>query len=169
MKFNKTLSLLVLSTLFSVSTYSQADTAKADPKQTQTAEQKKQMEQNLKQFNENFGVTLTGRSIATTKDNTKIITLQYELANKSTDKDIKSVTWLSGYTFDGKVIATHNMPINFNPALKAKGKTNITINIPLQNIPEHAREIFASPEAVIGLIIGAKKLEFTKGKEIIIE
>lgn len=166
MKLNKTLSLLLLSALFSVSTYSQANTAKADSKPVQSTEQ---TEQNLKQFNENFGVTLTGRSIATTKDNTKIIVLKYELTNKSTDKDIKSVTWLSGYTFDGKVIATHNMPINFNPALKAKGKTNITINIPLQNIPEHARETFASPEAVIGLIIGAKKLEFTKGKEIIIE
>ncbi len=166
MKLNKTLSLLLLSALFSVSTYSQANTAKADSKPVQSTEQ---TEQNLKQFNENFGVTLTGRSIATTKENTKIIVLKYELTNKSTNKDIKSVTWLSGYTFDGKVIATQDMPINFNPALKAKEKTTIAINIPLENIPAHAQEMFLSPEAVIGLVIGAKKLEFTKGKEIIIE
>lgn len=166
MKLNKTL-LIAFSAFFSLSTYTQANTAPAE-KPKQTAAQKKQMEKNLKQFNTSINIKLVSRSIAEDQSGKKIISVKYELTNKSS-KDIKSVNWVSGYTFDNKVIALQDLPINFDPALKAKDKIAIEVEIPLEKLSAQAQQLFLSQEAVIGAVSGAKRLDFTKGKPIIVE
>ncbi len=164
MKLSKTLSIIFCSTLLSITSHVQANTVKP----TEQTSKSKQMQQSLKQFNDNLSIQLIGRSIAEDQTGKKIILVKYELNNKS-NKDIKAINWVSGYTFENKVIAAQNLPVNFEPVLKTKNKIVIDVEIPLEELSPQAQQLFLSSKSAIGAVIGAKRIDFTKGKPIIVE
>ncbi len=122
-------------------------------------------DQSLNNFNKAFGIKLVARNITTDNAGQSFVIFTYELENRS-KKDIKSASWISGYTLNQQVIFTQELPLTFNPALKAQTVLKTDISIPLTKIPEHARQILLDPNAPIGVINAAQSLTFTKGAPI---
>ena len=60
------------------------------------------------------------------------------------------------------------LPINFEPSLDSKQQIDVTFNVPLSEMPEQAQQLFASREAKISAINGAKNVVFSNGKRIVV-
>ena len=160
MKLIKSLAIVGLSSLLAVSTVQAAE--KTAAKQT-TAKQ----DYALTQFNKNVGLQLVKRGIQIGENNQSVATLTYLVQNKGKNK-IKSINWISGYTINNKTFYVQEIPINFQPALPESRQIEITINIPLNTMPESVQKIFLDKSANIGAINGAKNIVFSNGKKIIV-
>lgn len=159
MKLLKSLVILGLSSLIAVTT-SQAAEKKA-PQQTQKRDIA------LERFNQNVGIYLISRGLQTDQNNQPMVTLTYTLQNKGKNK-IKSLHWVSAYQIENNTFYVREFPINFEPLLNSKQQIDVTFNVPLSEMPEQAQQLFASREAKISTINGAKNVVFSNGKRIVV-
>ena len=147
----------------------EAAKAKEAPKAKQPAQQKPAnaapADANLKRFNQNIGLNFTQRGVVKTKDNKEMVTLRYTIENRG-KSEIKSVTWVGAYMVGNEAIFVQEIPLTFNKPLKAKAKEDITIQVPLANLPQKARQYFLSKDANIGVLNVARNVTFTDGKQI---
>lgn len=160
MKLIKSLAIVGLSSLLAVSTVQAAE--KTAAKQTAPKQ-----DYALTQFNKNVGLQLIKRGVQIGENNQPVVTLTYMVKNKGKNK-IKSINWISGYTINNKTFYVQEIPINFQPALPESRQIEITINIPLNTMPESVQKIFLDKSANIGAINGAKNIVFSNGKKIIV-
>lgn len=158
MKLLKSLVILGLSSL--IVTTSQAAEKKA-PQQTQKRDIA------LERFNQNVGIYLISRGLQTDQNNQPMVTLTYTLQNKGKNK-IKSLHWVSAYQIENNTFYVREFPINFEPLLNSKQQIDVTFNVPLSEMPEQAQQLFASREAKISAINGAKNVVFSNGKRIVV-
>lgn len=170
MKFIKQLSLIAFSSVFILSNNVFANTQQTETKQQSTQKNvSAKVDKNLKLFNDSFAIKLISRTIGTDNAGKPAVTVKYELTNKS-NRNIKAANWISAYTFNNQVIAVQNVQINFeNPSLKAKNQVVVDLKLSLESFSEQARQLLLSPQTAIGVINGAKRLDFTKGKSIIVK
>lgn len=164
MKLLKSLVILGLSSLIAVTT-SQAAEKKAAEKQAPQQTQKRDIA--LERFNQNVGIYLISRGLQTDQNNQPMVTLTYTLQNKGKNK-IKSLHWVSAYQIENKIFYVRELPINFEPSLDSKQQIDVTFNVPLSEMPEQAQQLFASREAKISAINGAKNVVFSNGKRIVV-
>lgn len=160
MKLIKSLVIVGLSSLLAVTTVQAAE--KTTAKQTAPKQ-----DYALTQFNKNVGLQLIKRGVQIGENNQPVVTLTYMVKNKGKNK-IKSINWISGYTINNKTFYVQEIPINFQPALPESRQIEITINIPLNTMPESVQKIFLDKSANIGAINGAKNIVFSNGKKIIV-
>ena len=163
MKLIKSLTIVGLSSLLAVSTVQAVE--KTAAKQTTAKQTTAKQDYALTQFNKNVGLQLVKRGIQTGENNQSVATLTYLVQNKGKNK-IKSINWISGYTIDNKVFYAQEIPLNFQPALPAQRQMEVTINLPLNTLPEAAQKIFLDKSASVGAINGAKNVVFSNGKRI---
>lgn len=164
MKLLKSLVILGLSSLIAVTT-SQAAEKKAAEKQAPQQTQKRDIA--LERFNQNVGIYLISRGLQTDQNNQPMVTLTYTLQNKGKNK-IKSLHWVSAYQIENNTFYVRELPINFEPLLNSKQQIDVTFNVPLSEMPEQAQQLFASREAKISAINGAKNVVFSNGKRIVV-
>ena len=159
MKLLKSLVILGLSSLIAVTTSQAAE--KQVPQQTQKRDIA------LERFNQNVGIYLISRGLQTDQNNQPMVTLTYTLQNKGKNK-IKSLHWVSAYQIENNTFYVRELPINFEPLLNSKQQIDVTFNVPLSEMPEQAQQLFASREAKISAINGAKNVAFSNGKRIVV-
>lgn len=130
-----------------------------------TSQQSPNADQALKQFNRAFGIRFVERKIVNDEAGNPVFVAGYELENKS-KQSIKAAHWIGSYTHNQQILFVQDLPLNFEPALKPKSKITIHINLPLDKVPEQARAVLTDPNAEIGVINGARRLEFSSKKVI---
>ncbi|KMK52533.1 hypothetical protein RO21_00500 [[Actinobacillus] muris] len=145
--------------------YAETNTKKAENNKAVAAKKSTKSDQALKQFNKAFGIRLVGRSMTKDEAGNPVFVATYELENKSKQR-IKAVHWIGGYSHNQQILFAQDFPLNFDPALKAKSKITVNINLPFDKIPEQARAVIADPNAEISVVNGAKRLEFSSKKVI---
>lgn len=159
MKLLKSLVILGLSSLIAVTTSQAAE--KQVPQQTQKRDIA------LERFNQNVEIHLVSRGLQADKNNQPVVTLTYTIQNKGQNK-IRSLNWVSAYQIENKIFYVRELPINFEPSLNSKQQIDVTFNVPLSEMPEQAQQLFASREAKISAINGAKNVVFSNGKRIVV-
>ena len=159
MKLLKSLVILGLSSLIAVTTSQAAE--KQVPQQTQKRDIA------LERFNQNVGIHLVSRGLQADKNNQPVVTLTYTIQHKGQNK-IRSLNWVSAYQIENKIFYVRELPINFEPSLDSKQQIDVTFNVPLSEMPEQAQQLFASREAKISAINGAKNVVFSNGKRIVV-
>ena len=159
MKLLKSLVILGLSSLIAVTTSQAAE--KQVPQQTQKRDIA------LERFNQNVGIHLVSRGLQADKNNQPVVTLTYTIQNKGQNK-IRSLNWVYAYQIENKIFYVRELPINFEPSLNSKQQIDVTFNVPLSEMPEQAQQLFASREAKISAINGAKNVVFSNGKRIVV-
>lgn len=164
MKFLKFVLLFSLSSVFAVNNVYAADKTPAKPQQKQTAPKE---DKNLKEFNRNVGLLFTQRGVIT-ENNKTVITLTYEIENRGS-RHIKELTWVAVFIQGDKNLLMQEIPLTFKKAIKPKEKETITLNLPLEHIPQQSQQYFLSQDASISALNVAKKLSFTNGKRIIVK
>lgn len=160
MKFIRTLAMVGLSSLFAITTVQAAE-------KTASKQVAPKQDYALKQFNKNVGLRLIQRGIQVGQNNQPVVTLTYMVQNKGKNK-IKSINWVSGYTVDNKVFYAQEIPLNFQSALPAQRQMEVTVNLPLNTLPEVAQKIFLDKSVSVGAINGARNVVFSNGKKIIV-
>lgn len=161
MKLLKTFAVLGLSSLMAVTTAQAVEKAQNAPKQTQ----KKDVA--LERFNQNVGIRLSSRGLQSGPNNQPVVTLTYTIQNKGKNK-IKSLNWISAFQVNNQVFYVRELPLNFEPSLPSKQQIDVTFNVPLAEMPQQAQQLFASQEAKIGAVNGAKNVAFSNGKRIVV-
>ncbi len=160
MKLIKSLAIVGLASLLTVTTAQAAE-------KTVTKQTTQKQDYALSQFNKNIGLQLIKRGVQIGENNQPLVTLTYMIQNKGKNK-IKSINWISGYTIDNKTFYVQEIPVNFQPPLPGQRQMEITINLPLNTMPESAQKIFLDKSANIGAINGAKNVVFSNGKKIVV-
>lgn len=122
---------------------------------------------NLAQFNKSVGVQFTARGIQKGPDGQPYLTLTYLVQNKS-KTGIKSLLWVSAYTLNKKTFYIHELPAEFAKPLPAGKQVDITLSVPLSELPEEAQKHFLNKTANIRAINGAKSVVFANGKKIVV-
>lgn len=161
MKLLKSLAILGLSSFLVANTTQAAE--KDQPAQAQT--QKRDVK--LEQFNKNVGIRFTQRGLQAGENNQPVVTLTYVVENRGKNK-IKSLNWVSAYEVNNEAFYLHDIPVNFKPALAANQQVEVTVSIPVAQLPEPAQKFFTDREASITSVNGAKNVAFTNGKRIVV-
>lgn len=141
-------------------TYAQA-VEKPQPKATPKKDVK------LEQFNKSVGLKFTSRGVQVGQDGQPYVTLTYSVQNKS-KTPIKSLLWVSAYRVKNKTFYVHELPANFEQPLAAGKQVEITLSLPLNELPEEAQKQFLSKTANISALNGAKNVTFSNGKKIVV-
>ena len=165
MKLLKSLAILGLSSLFVVNTAQATEQKQETAQQTQKQPQKRDIA--LERFNQNVGIRFVSRGLQPGENNQPVVTLTYSVQNKGKNK-IKSMSWISAYQVDNEVIYGYEHAVNFKPVLAPKQQVDVTISIPLAEMPEQAQKFFSSREVNIESVNGAKNVAFTNGKRIVV-
>lgn len=184
MKLIKHVALLSLSLMFGLGTVQAETNGKPNnAKQTsqKSANQHKKQEKSsqktekkskkavadkaLNAFNNALKIKLVGRSIQTNEAGQPLFVASYEIENKS-QQDIKSAHWIAAYTHNNEIILVQDLPVDFEPALKAKTKLTVNLPISFSQISPQAQQILLNPQNAIGVVNGAKGLVFSNGKKI---
>lgn len=170
MSLKKTLLTLSAMSLFAfnVQAAEQPQPAKAAQNApAQKQEQKQAEDRNLKAFNQNVSINLVQRAVAV-QDNKNIVVLTYEVTNKGKNR-IKNLNWISAFTVENQVFFVQEVQTQLDKPIAVKKKENITVTFPLDNLPEPAKQVFASKEVPVGHLTVAKQLDFTNGKKIVVK
>ncbi|AHG72554.1 hypothetical protein X781_4050 [Mannheimia sp. USDA-ARS-USMARC-1261] len=145
----------------------QAAKTEANKTETKKMETKQAEDKNLKAFNQNVRINLIQRGTAK-QDNQDVAVLTYEVNNIGKNR-IKNLNWLSAFTINNQIFFVQEVQTQLDKAISAKKKTNITVVLPINNLPENVKPVFASLETPIGHITVAKQIDFTNGKKIIVK
>lgn len=167
MKLLQSLAILSLSSLFVTNSAIAVEKIQANQKPAQASTQAPKKDVKLEQFNKNVGVRFIERGLQQNENNQSVITLTYTIENKGKNK-IKSLNWISAYEVNNEAFYLRDIPINFEPALDSGKKINVTITIPVSELPKQARQLFTSKEAHILAVNGAKNVTFSNGKKIVV-
>lgn len=166
MKRIKNLTVLSLLMVFGMgSAYAETSPSKAEKSKAVATKSVEKEDKALKQFNQAFGIRLVGRKLVNNEAGKPVFVASYELENKG-KQSIKAAHWIAAYIQNQTLLFAHDLPLNFDPALKAKSKITIDVNLPFDEIPAPAQAVIADSKAEISVINAAKKLEFSSKKVI---
>lgn len=177
MKLLKSMAIISLASLFTLSNAYADNNQKQSKQQTkQTQKQTKQSkksteptpEQSLKMFNDSFGIRFVGHKVANDQTGKPQLLLKYEFTNKS-NKGVRAVKFIGGFTYNQQMIYAQEVPLTFNTPLKAKEKVVLDIAVPFEKVPEKARPILLDSNAKIGTLNGAQALVFSDKTGILLK
>lgn len=129
--------------------------------------QKAAEDKNLDAFNKNVGIKLVERSIAA-QDNQPVAVLNYEVTNRGKNR-IKNLNWVSAFTINDQVFFLQEIKTELDKAINAGKMERITVVLPINELPENIRPVFATGETAIGHLTVAKRIDFTNGKNITVK
>lgn len=165
MSIKKILFTLPIISLFTLNVMAVENTKTPNNKTATT--QKVAEDKNLKAFNQNVRINLIQRETAK-QDNQDVAVLTYEVNNIGKNR-IKNLNWLSAYTINDQIFFVQEVQTQLDKTILAKKKANIRVVLPINNLPENVKPVFASLETPIGHITVAKQIDFTNGKKIIVK
>ncbi|WGE31426.1 hypothetical protein NYR60_06010 [Actinobacillus genomosp. 2] len=163
MKLIKSLTALAFASLVTLNTQA-AEVKTSAEKPTQQAVVK---DKNLEKFNRQVELTFTERGIGQ-QDNKAVAVFKYVVRNKG-KTHIKSITWHSVYAVGDQGFFAQDIPVVFDKTLGSKAKTDVTISIPLESLPENVRQILSDPKASVRSLNVAKELVFANGAKIVVK
>ena len=138
---------------------------KPQPKESQkSAPQNEELEQ----FNRNVSIQFIARGVQTEENNQSYVTLTYQIQNKGKNQ-IQSLGWVSSYVIGKQTpLYSKELPLEFEPPLASDKQMEITIRIPLSELPEAAQKQFLSKTADIRAINKPKQVSFSSGSKIVV-
>lgn len=166
MSIKKFLFTLPIISLFALDVAA-AENNKTSNTNNKTTTQKVSEDKNLKAFNQNVRINLIQRTTAK-QNNQDVAILTYEVSNIGKN-NIKNLNWLSAFTINDQIFFIQEIQTQLDKSISAKKKENITVVLPINNLPEKVKPVFASLETPIGHITVAKQIDFTNGKKILVK
>ncbi len=138
---------------------------KPQPKESQkSAPQNEELEQ----FNRNVSIQFIARGVQTEENNQSYVTLTYQIQNKGKNQ-IQSLGWVSSYVIGKQTpLYSKELPLEFEPPLASGKQMEITIRLPLSELPEAAQKQFLSKTADIRAINKPKQVSFSSGSKIVV-
>ena len=138
---------------------------KPQPKESQkSAPQNEELEQ----FNRNVSIQFIARGVQTEENNQSYVTLTYQIQNKGKNQ-IQSLGWVSSYVIGKQTpLYSKELPLEFEPPLASGKQMEITIRLPLGELPEAAQKQFLSKTADIRAINKPKQVSFSSGSKIVV-
>lgn len=122
----------------------------------------------LEQFNRNVSIQFIARGVQTEENNQSYVTLTYQIQNKGKNK-IQSLGWVSSYVIGKQTpLYSKELPLEFQPPLASGKQMEITIRLPLGELPEAAQKQFLSKTADIRAINKPKQVSFSSGSKIVV-
>lgn len=122
----------------------------------------------LEQFNRNVSIQFIARGVQTEENNQSYVTLTYQIQNKGKNQ-IQSLGWVSSYVIGKQTpLYSKELPLEFEPPLASDKQMEITIRIPLSELPEAAQKQFLSKTADIRAINKPKQVSFSSGSKIVV-
>lgn len=160
MKTLKSLAMIALATLFAFNVQAAEKKSNAKTQQTQTNQNS-----DLKKFNDAVQITPKTRQIGQTQQKQPVLILSYEIANKG-KQAIKSLKWIGAYGYQKDIFFQLDVPVTLEKPLRPRSKTVITISIPMDLLPEPAKQIFADFQKPIEVFSIARNITFSNGSQI---
>ena len=137
-------------------------------KKVQNLNQIAPQNEELEQFNRNVSIQFIARGVQTEENNQSYVTLTYQIQNKGKNQ-IQSLGWVSSYVIGKQTpLYSKELPLEFEPPLASDKQMEITIRIPLSELPEAAQKQFLSKTADIRAINKPKQVSFSSGSKIVV-
>lgn len=138
----------------------------ASNQHTKTATKPAQ-DSSLIRFNKNVEIKFKGLDY-TKNDKQVVMNIHYSVRNKGSKASISSVVWDALFVQNKHVIFAQEIPLNFNDKLPPKASIDFDIHIPMDNIPEAARNIFLQKDSQITYYSLAKRIIFGNGAKLVV-
>lgn len=149
-------------------TQTKAPVKKSTKPQPKESQKSAPQNEELEQFNRNVSIQFIARGVQTEENNQSYVTLTYQIQNKGKNQ-IQSLGWVSSYVIGKQTpLYSKELPLEFEPPLASGKQMEITIRLPLSELPEAAQKQFLSKTADIHAINKPKQVSFSSGSKIVV-
>lgn len=121
----------------------------------------------LKRFSDSVELKFKGIQV-TQQNNQNIAHFSYELKNKS-KYGMSKVHWATVFSVNKKAVLILEEPIKFQGEFKPGAVLPLTYSVPFSKLPQLTQQAFSDPKNEVAYEFQAKSIDFTNGKRIVVK